>query len=419
MLISIDHGNKQVKTIHHAPFTSGLVCSEVRPFGGETLAYQGRYYTLTDQRIPYRRDKTEDERFFVLTLFAIAYELEAASFYGAGPVRVQLAVGLPPAHYGAQQKRFAEYFLNRGTVSFTLHDKQYEVLIDEVSCYPQSYAAAITVFQTLQSSPRALIIDIGGFTADYLLLRNGEGDLSVCDSLENGVILLYNRIKSRVAAEQDLLLDETEIDAILLGRDSGQSDAVLQIVRHQAREFVSDLLSSLRERMLELKSGKVIFTGGGAVLLQQQIEASDKVREPVFIEDIAANVKAISFYIRRNGLVEAMDTKKDPGKFTIRFCMSDPRQKRAVEELNAQGRLKAQFLTNAILHYVGIENNGGAPSRAELETIVRSILENIPRSSQAVGAPAESKVRSNATPDTFLTEENLNTIAGTLKAFRR
>ena len=48
------------------------------------------------------------------------------------------------------------------------------------------------------------------------------------------MILLYNRIKSRVAAEQDLLLDETEIDAILLGRDSGQSDAVSQIVRQQA-----------------------------------------------------------------------------------------------------------------------------------------------------------------------------------------
>ena len=114
-----------------------------------------------------------------------------------------------------------------------------------------------------------------------------------------------------------------------------------------------------------------------------------------------------------------MDTKKDPGKFTIRFCMADPRQKRAVEELHAQGRLKAQFLTNAILHYVGIENGSGGPSRAELEAIVRSILENTPRSSQTAGAPAESKVCVNATPDTFLTEENLNTIAGTLKAFRR
>ncbi len=45
-----------------------------------------------------------------------------------------------------------------------------------------------------------------------------------------------------------------------------------------------------------------------------------------------------------------MDAKKDPGKFTIRFCISDPRQMKAVDELNAQGRLKAQFLTNAILH---------------------------------------------------------------------
>lgn len=167
MLISIDLRNKQVKTIHHAPFTSGLVCSEVRPFGGETLTYQGQYYTLTNQRIPYRRDKTEDERFFVLTLFAIAYELEAASFYGAGPVRVQLAVGLPPAHYGAQQKRFAEYFLNRGAVSFTLHDRQYEVLIDEVSCYPQSYAAAVTIFQTLQNTNWD-----GMFKSDPVGLRN-------------------------------------------------------------------------------------------------------------------------------------------------------------------------------------------------------------------------------------------------------
>lgn len=114
-----------------------------------------------------------------------------------------------------------------------------------------------------------------------------------------------------------------------------------------------------------------------------------------------------------------MDTKKDPGKFTIRFCMADPRQKRAVDELNAQGRLKAQFLTNAILHYVGIENGSGVPSRTEFEAIVRSILENTPRPGQTDGLSAESQVRSNAAPDTFLTEENLNTIAGTLKAFRR
>ena len=114
-----------------------------------------------------------------------------------------------------------------------------------------------------------------------------------------------------------------------------------------------------------------------------------------------------------------MDAKKDPGKFTIRFCMSDPRQKKAVAELNAQGRLKAQFLTNAILHYVGIENASGAPSRAELEAIVCAMLEENARNSRdAASIPAGHEREHSTEADTFLTEENLSAIAGTLKAFR-
>ena len=291
MLIAIDHGNKQVKTVHGNAIVSGVQKSKTRPYGRDVLKYGGSYYTLSAQRIPYQKDKTTDERFFILSLFAIAEEIEAQNAYTSGLMPIDLSIGLPPAHFGAQNKAFVRYFKRKEPIYFSYRDKLYSILIRDVQCYPQAFAAAAMMLGELATVPRALILDVGGFTADYLLLKNGRADLSTCDSLENGVILLYNRIKSRVAAEQDLLLDETEIDAILLGRDSGQSDAVSQIVRHQAREFVSDLLSSLRERMLELKSGKVIFTGGGAVLLRQQIEASDKVREPVFIEDIAANVK--------------------------------------------------------------------------------------------------------------------------------
>ena len=291
MLISIDHGNKQVKTIHHAPFTSGLVCSEVRPFGGETLAYQGRYYTLTDQRIPYRRDKTEDERFFVLTLFAIAYELEAASFYGAGPVQVQLAVGLPPAHYGAQQKRFAEYFLNRGMVSFTLHDKQYEVLIDEVSCYPQSYAAAITVFQTLQSSPRALIIDIGGFTIDVLKLRSGHPDLAVVESFEKGVITLYNGIASKCNALYARILEDCDIDEVIRNQPTVLPGEVQQLIRTMTSDFLTEFYNFLRERGVDVSTSKCVFAGGGSLLLRGMIERGNKVAFPIFIEDIHANAR--------------------------------------------------------------------------------------------------------------------------------
>ena len=200
---------KQIKTAHCSSFTSEVKKSDVLPFGKEILKYNGKYYQLTDQRIPYHWNKTSNRRFFVLTLFAIAQESDIQNVVGRDTLRVQLVVGLPPAHYGAQHLEFSQYFLGRGVTNFTYRDKSYSILIDDVGCYPQSHAAAATIIRTSQDAPRALIVvDIGGFTADYLQVKNGEGDLSICDSLENGVILLYKKTRSRVSAEQDVLLDE-------------------------------------------------------------------------------------------------------------------------------------------------------------------------------------------------------------------
>ena len=123
MLIGVDHGNKQIKTVHCNPFVSGLKQSVTRPFGQNVLRYQNTYYTLSTERIPYRKDKTEDDRFFILTLFALAGEIEARGAYSSEVQRIQLAVGLPPAHFGAQVERFTQYFGQRGNRSsseFTL-----------------------------------------------------------------------------------------------------------------------------------------------------------------------------------------------------------------------------------------------------------------------------------------------------------
>lgn len=298
MLIAVDHGNRLIKIPNHAPFTSGLLESDSSPFGGETLKYRGKYYTLSEKRIPYHRDKTEDERFFVLTLFAIAYEIQAAKAYSPNIMRVQLAAGLPPAHYGAQHRKFADYFTERGAVQFDFQGKPYSIFIEKVMCFPQAYAAAVTMLQALRDRPKALIIDQGGMTTDLLLMKDGAGDLSVCESLEHGVITLYNQVKSRVNAELDVLLEESEIDAILLGRKEHVSSQVAGMVERQAQAFVSDLFSTLRERGLELKSGVVVFLGGGSILLRRQIEASGKVAHPLFVDDIRANAKGFELLYR-------------------------------------------------------------------------------------------------------------------------
>lgn len=60
--IPLDHGNRNMKTAEEV-FTSGLVESDLKPVLGEYLEYNGKYYSLTGERIPYMRDKTLDDRF--------------------------------------------------------------------------------------------------------------------------------------------------------------------------------------------------------------------------------------------------------------------------------------------------------------------------------------------------------------------
>ncbi len=67
-----------------------------------------KFWALSGQRISFMRDKTRDDRFFILTLFAIA--MEPRKMGQLQPMlSVELAVGLPPEHYGTLRDKFANY----------------------------------------------------------------------------------------------------------------------------------------------------------------------------------------------------------------------------------------------------------------------------------------------------------------------
>lgn len=301
MLIAVDHGNKQIKT-NHRTFTSGFCESNTRPpFGKDILFYNNKYYTLSDQRIPYMRDKTSDDRYYILTLFAIAFELKERSITSSEVNEIELGIGLPPAHFGSQYEKFTNYFLNRGIIEFALDDVLFTIKITNASCFPQAYAATIPIFQQIKNYPKAIIIDIGGFTADYMIMKNGIPTLSSCDSLENGVLNLYNSIRSKVSSNLDLLLEESDIDDILKDKPNVYDERVADIVREQARLFVNDLINKLRELMIDLRTGKTIFVGGGSMLLKKYIEASDKITCPIFVEEISANTKGYELLYKAQG----------------------------------------------------------------------------------------------------------------------
>lgn len=120
--IAVDHGNRNMKTCSQV-FTTGLTIQDKKPARGEKfLFYEGKYYVLSENRIPYQRDKTQDDRFFILTLFAIVKELEENSqIQPEDVIQVDLPIGLPPKHYAELCERYEAYFKRQGKI----HDINY------------------------------------------------------------------------------------------------------------------------------------------------------------------------------------------------------------------------------------------------------------------------------------------------------
>ena len=303
IIVPIDHGNRNLKTEQHV-FTSGILESDCKPVLGEFLQYNGRYYTLSEQGIPYMRDKSNDERFFILTLFGIVMEAERQRINAENTIlQVELPVGLPPKHYGALHKKFRDYFMDRGRQCLIYKGREYQLEITDAAVFPQDYAAAMTIYPKISAFNKVTTVDIGGFTLDYLLLRGGRPDLSVCDSLEKGVITLYNTIISRVNSEYDILLEDADIDSIIKGEKTDYDMQVARMVQDMTKTYVDDLLGTLRERGIDLKKGCVVFIGGGALLLREYLENSDKVGKCVFIEAICANAKGygLLYQVQKKG----------------------------------------------------------------------------------------------------------------------
>ena len=76
-IIGIDHGNACMKTRSFC-FASGVVEYEHEPYTKkDVLEYNGKYYVCGTGRQPFLRDKTVNQRYYLLTLAAIAKELDS------------------------------------------------------------------------------------------------------------------------------------------------------------------------------------------------------------------------------------------------------------------------------------------------------------------------------------------------------
>ena len=288
-IIGIDHGYAAMKSAHFSS-PSGLVEYEHEPYTSkDVLEYDGRYYVVGSGRQPLQKDKTLTEDYYLLTLAAIARELEHRS--ADRTASVHLAAGLPLTSFGRDKKKFKEYLLRDGQpVSFRYEGNGYTVTIAEVSLFPQGYAAVLTQSELLDE-PSVIVADIGGWTVDLMRLDNRIPNAATCRSLELGMIRCLDEISEQIRRNLGLSMTAAQIENALQGGVSSVDENTRQIIHREAGAYVRRLLSSITESGLDVRAMPAVFLGGGAALLKRHVSATDGLCRPFILDDVCMNAK--------------------------------------------------------------------------------------------------------------------------------
>ena len=298
--IAVDHGNRNIKTSRRIIPSGYRESSHLPIMGVDVLTYGGKEYTLVDQRMAQKNDKTSDDDYFILTLFAVGGELlediDALTSTSTGEcVEIVLLAGLPPLHCKEMGARFADYFKRDGEpIHFTLNNVSISIRIVDVFVYPQAFAAAITAREHFKDMRTVNIVDIGGYTVDLLQLTNMRPDMSVCTSLYHGANTLFQRINERVRAKGAKNIPDLTIEGILLSDDAVLRDCSserVDLVRENAEQFAHYVVSEISQAGLDLIENATVFVGGGSILLKDYITRTGLVAKPIFVGDVHANAK--------------------------------------------------------------------------------------------------------------------------------
>ena len=287
--IGVDHGYAAMKTAHFS-FPTGLVEYEDEPYTPkDVLEYGGKYYVVGSARQPLQRDKTVTEDYYLLTLAAIARELE---YRGAErTAKVLLAAGLPLTSFGRDKKKFREYLLRDGKpVSFLYEGRDYAVTISDVMLFPQGYAAVLTQTELLDE-PSVIVADIGGWTVDLMRLDNRIPNAATCRSLELGMIRCLDEISEQVRQIFGVSMTDAQIESVLRGGAVSMDDRIRAVIHAQAGQYVRDLLSTIMESGLDVRAMPAIFLGGGAALLKRHVSAAEDLCRPLLLDDVSLNAK--------------------------------------------------------------------------------------------------------------------------------
>lgn len=193
---------------------------------------------------------------------------------------VSIAIGAPLSIYknAMLKEEYKEYIFNDGIVNIKINGKIVKFNIKNVLILPESIGPIYSDFNSFRNV-RVVIIDIGGLNTNICRFNNLIPDLDSMLVTNKGGNILKSKIADAISQKYGIIIYREDVGEIL--KDNGilyingkpQLDSKI-LIKNLMKEHLNEIVNFAKQNELDIfnSNGKVVFAGGGSLLLKEVIQ---------------------------------------------------------------------------------------------------------------------------------------------------
>lgn len=308
LILAVDAGKSFTKAIYKnndtlERFLIRTKVKEVVDFGVDIhdgsylVEFEGKSYIignmLSEAECSYDVSKTSlSHKIAIYTAIALAVKKTKIN-------HVKIAIGAPLNIYknNTLKENYSNYIRGENNISIKIDDELISFIIDEILILPESIGPIYKDI-TKYKDKNAVVFDIGGLNVNISSYRKRIPELDKMVVCNKGINILRSVLSEELSAKYGLIIDDGTSEDIL-------KEKIIYIngIPKESKEFIDAIINNHLNEIINYSKSRgynpfnsnsdVIFSGGGSILLSNNIKA---LYPTVYIENDGQFSNCLGFY---------------------------------------------------------------------------------------------------------------------------
>lgn len=261
-ICAIDNGyyNTKVKTSKdYFMFRSKIQEFNEEQVDADTFEIFNKIYTIGNGKDTVEIKKIDNEIHRVCTIASLGMLTNDIEEF-------KVVTALPMGHYLNRDLRdkFKKYLTTPNIVHIKHQDKKKIIIIKDLVVFMQGASALYAHNPEQYRNKIVAIIDIGGLTTNGCIFENLKPIPESIFTINSGMIILYNKIKTTINQQFCLNIQDYEIPHII--------DQYTSIVDSVISKHIQEIIREMRTHNWSIETLPILGVGGGVLELESYIK---------------------------------------------------------------------------------------------------------------------------------------------------